>query len=276
MQFNEWKNIWLDTYKKPFVAPATLELVGYCLNHMLDFNKRNLADIKGYELQQFLTSLNDTGNMQDKCRKYLNEIFEYAYRNRVIEYNPMLAIKLKPYRTENTKPMTESDRHFFLNSIKGKPYELLYLTYLCTGARKSEVIAPGAFTIDKENSLIHIDGTKTYYSKRTMPLFDKLLNALDLVADYKKYYESYTSDYTYLLFKRHCNRIGLKGFCVRSLRSTFSNLCYTAGVREKTISTWLGHSGRNTTSRYYLNDNLIANYKSGQIAKEIEIVNSIL
>lgn len=276
MTLDNWIKIWLETYKKPFINAATMDLINYCIVHIKrEFRNRRMSDIKGYEIQQFHNSLGDIPNMQEKVHNYLNDILEYAFRNRIIEYNPMSAVKVKKHYTENTIPMTIEERNYFLESIKGKPFELLYLTYLCTGARKSEILFD-SIDIDLNNNIVHLKGTKNNYSDRYIPLFDKLKNNISLVSDYKQYYASYTPNYTYLQFRRHCQRIGLNNFCVRSLRSTFSNMCFAAGVREKTLQSWLGHSGRTTLNKYYLNSSMISQSKSGQIAKEIELVNSIL
>ncbi len=109
-----------------------------------------------------------------------------------------------------------------------------------------------------------------------MPLFDKLAWALLTVPDYKKYLSKYTSNYVYLQFTRHMKKIGMKGFSVRSLRCTFSLMCYELGVRETTIQAWLGHTMTKTTTTYYLNKQTISSSPNETILKEVEIVNKNL
>lgn len=277
MEFNNWIKIWLKEYKKPFVKKTTMDTLGYCLKHICgEFGEDKLESIRGIDIQRFINRLSYIPNMQDKCRKYLAEIMEFAYLNRYIDFNPMPAVKFKPYKTSNTLPMNVNERNFFIKSLKGKKYELLYLAYLYTGARLSELITPGSFIVDFDNKLVHINGTKTDSSKRTLPLFLKLEDALLCVPNYKKYFTSYKRDYVYLLFTRHCKRIGLEGFCIRSLRCTFSLLCYELGVRETTIQAWLGHTTTKTTKKYYLNKNTISNCPSDRILKEIKTVNKNL
>lgn len=277
MIFNEWLKMWLDIYKKPFVGQKTLDTIGYCLKHIRkEFGARSISEIRGVEIQRFVNALSDTPNMQDKVRKYLQDIFEYAYRNRYIDFNPMLAVKFRTYHFENTEPLNESERNQFIRSLDGKPYKLLYLTYLYTGARLSEVITPGAFEANFKEKLVYIHGTKTSGSDRIMPLFDKLAIELRKVKDYKAYFSSYTRNYVYLRLKRHLDQCGLPHFCVRTLRCTFSLMCYELGVRETTVQAWLGHTTVKTTSTFYLNKNKISTSKSDIICKEINVVNDNL
>lgn len=277
MLFSEWARSWLEIYKVPFVGKNTLETINYCLKHILPvFGERNLSDIRGVEIQSFINSLSNKPNMQDKCRKYLSDILEYAYRNRYIEFNPILAVKFKTYRFNNTKPLNAEEREMFICSLNGKSYKLLYLTYLYTGARLAEVITPGSLEFDFSKKLIHIHGTKTAGSDRIMPLFDKLYNELKKVKNYKSYYEKYTRNYVYLRLKRHLENYGLPHFCVRTLRCTFSLMCYELGVRETTVQAWLGHTTVKTTTTFYLDKQTLSTSLSETMLNEVGIVNKNL
>lgn len=277
MIFSEWVTLWIDNYKKPFVSTATLDVIKYCLNHILPkFGDKDITQIRGIEIQQFILSLDHIPNMQDKCRKYLSEIMEYAYRNRYIDFNPMLAVKFKPYRFTNSTPMNEKQRKKFIRSLKGKPYEILYLTYLYTGARRNEIISPGGFEVDFKNKLVYIHGTKTANSDRVMPLFDKLEKILKSVPDYKAYFTSFKPNWVFLCLSRHLKKIGMPEFNVRSLRCTFSLMCYELGIRETTVQAWLGHTTVKTTTTFYLDKKTIAVSKSDTISREIELINKSL
>lgn len=277
MKFNEWVIEWLDNYKKPFVGKATLEVIRYCLNHILpEFGERELASIRGIEIQRFINSLSATPNMQDKCRKYLSDILEYAYRNRYIDFNPMLAVKFKNHTYDNTKPMNASERNKFIRSLKGKPYEALYLTYLYTGARRNELIAPGSFEVDFKRKLVYLHGTKTARSDRIIPLFNKLEVVLKKLPDYKAYFTSFKPNWVQLCLSRHLKRIGMNGYSVRSLRCTFSLMCFELGIRETTIQAWLGHTTTRTTTTFYLNKKEIATSRLSAIQSEIDLLNSML
>jgi len=277
MLFEEWVNLWLEVYKKPFVKPSTYEMIKYLLKHIMPvFSGKKLSEIHGIDLQMFLNTLSDRPNTCEKCRKYLHDIFEYAYRNRYIEFNPILAVKMKPHKSEKTLPMNVEERQRFIRSLRGTKYELLYLTYLYTGCRLSEVISPGGLEIDFVNRLVYIHGTKTESSDRVMPLFDKLAEAVKKVSDYRVYYTSWKRNYVYLFFKRHMKRLHMNGFCVRSLRCTFSQMCYELGIRETTIQAWLGHTTTRTTKTFYIDKNLIATAPSDNILQEINVVNASL
>ena len=277
MLFCDWVQQWLIVYKEPFVGLSGLDTIHFCLKHILNkFGSEQIDNINGSDLQLFLLSLSDKPNMQDKCRVYLKDIFEYAYRNRIIDWNPMLGIKMKPYKYENTKPMSASDRQRFIDSLAGKSYETLYLAYLYTGARRAELITPGGFDIDYDLRCIHIHGTKTDCSDRFVPLFDKLYLKLVELPDVKAYFESYKGNWVYLCFNRHMKKIGMAGYSVRSLRCTFSLMCYELGVRDTTIQSWLGHTTSRTTNSYYLDKKSIALSKLQAVQNEIDLVNRSL
>lgn len=277
MKFREWVDEWLVNYKEPFVGKATLDTIGYCLNHILPaFGDKELGEIKGIEIQRFINSLAPIPNMQDKCRKYLQDILEYAYRNRYIEFNPMLAVKFRTYHTTNTDPLTKRQRDKFIKSLEGKKYKLLYLAYLYTGARLSEIITPGRFEVDFNKKLVYIHGTKTEKSDRVMPLFDKLAEALKEVPNYKEYFCSYTRNYVYLRLQRHLEQEKIKPFSVRALRCTFSLMCYELGIRETTIQAWLGHTTTKTTKNYYLSKERISTSESVIILGEVDKINGAL
>lgn len=277
MLFREWVSSWLEIYKVPFVGKSTLATIKYCLKHILPFfGERELSDIRGVDIQTFINSLCDKPNMQDKCRKYLQDIFEYAYRNMYISFNPMLAVKFRSYRFSNTKPLNEEEREMFIKSLDGKKYKLLYLTYLYTGARLAEVITPGSFEVDFKRKLIFIHGTKTAGSDRVMPLFDKLYKELKKEPDYESYFTSYTRNYVYLRLKRHLEDHGLPHFCVRTLRCTFSLMCYELGIRETTLQAWLGHTTVKTTTTFYLDKKALSSSLSETMLKEVDKVNEKL
>ena len=121
MSFQDWVQTWIVTYKEPFVGHYCMDSIQSCLKHILnEFGNQSIDDINGVQIQKFLLSLSDTPNMQDKCRKYLTDIFKFAYRNRIISWDPMCAIKFKPYRFDNTPVMNADDRRTFVDSLSGK------------------------------------------------------------------------------------------------------------------------------------------------------------
>ncbi len=278
MTLKEWFKQWYSVYKVPFVSSSTLDLVRYAFNHILPvFGDTPLSDIRGIDIQRLLNSLSSKPNMKDKVYTYLNELLSYAVANQYLSFNPMLAVKYKPHRYSNTIPMNQSERTIFIRSLQGKPYEALYLGYLYTGARRNELIAPNGFEVDFEKKLVYIHGTKTERSERIVPLFSKFETVLTSLPDYKAYYSSYKPDYVYLRLRRHLARMdGFSQFNVRSLRCTFSLMCYELGVRDITIQSWLGHTTLRTTATYYLNKQSVSTSESDTVSAEIALVNANL
>jgi integrase len=274
MTLGTWIDIWLKAYKIPFLKPNGLTCVKTCLNHILPvFENCEIENIKGFEIQQFLNTLSHNPNTQHKVKVYFNEILEYAYRNRIIGFNPMLAIKFRVPIQKHRQAMTPKEQVKFKNSLINKPYRLLYLTYLHTGARRAELITPDSFQPNFKNDTVFIDGTKTKGSSRTIPLFKALKCELQAVGNYKAYFEQYKPDHVTKLLRKHCDRINLLHVCVHGLRTTFATNAYTAGVSLKTIQAWLGHSRLEMTDTY-LDAGTITNTNNAFALAEIDKMNA--
>ncbi|MDR2090931.1 MAG: site-specific integrase [Clostridiales bacterium] len=256
MKLNEWIQIWRETYKVPFLRPLGLECLKYCLNHIIPaLGDREMSDLKGYEIQQFLNGLNDKPNMQHKVKVYLNEILEYAYRNRLIDFNPVLAIKMRIPKQKHRRALTERETDRFIRSLDGKPYRLLFLTYLYTGARRNEIIKE-TVKINFKKGTILLNGTKTDNAYRLIPLFDVLRRELEGV-DYQSYFLSFNPDYATKLMRKHCDRFGFKDISIASLRTTFGTRCAEYGINPKTIQMWLGHSDVKLTMNTYVDGRVL-------------------
>lgn len=274
MKFKEWVEIWHNTYKTPFLKKNSLDCLKYCLKHIMPvFEDRELESIKGYEIQAFINTLNDIPNMQLKVRVYLNEIMEYAYRNQLIAFNPCLALKFRLNKKNHYKALSQSEEKLFISSLRDKPYRLLFITYLYTGCRRSEVIGKDSFRVDFTKDIIYIDGTKTKTAKRIMPLFENLKKEL-INIDYKSYFENYKPDSVTKLCRKHCDKLGLNHICVHSLRTTFATRCLESGINPKTIQVWLGHSRIDTTMDIYIDNYQINNNANDFALSEIEKFNN--
>lgn len=252
MKLSNWVEIWVTSYKEPYLKKSGLDCLNYSLKHIIGvFGDRELETIKGYEVQQFLVSLNDIPNMQHKVKVYFNELLEYAYRNDLISKNPMLAIKFRPKTKIHRQAMSLEEELLFINGLENKKYKLLFLTYLFTGARRNEVISLNAINFDFNNNIVFINGTKTKSSVRTLPLILLLKNEILKINDWKNYYTSFNSDYVTRKVHRYALSIGLENVCVHSLRTTFATRCLESGVSPKMLQLWLGHSKIDTTLDIY-------------------------
>lgn len=252
MTLSEWIKIWLKTYKTDLSYNGR-ETIKYCLKHIKKaFGTRKIAEIKGYEIQQFLNTLNHIPNMQHKVKTYLNDILEYACRNRIIEYNAMLAVKFKKQKGNNENAMSIDTQKVFIQSLEGKPYKLLFMTYLYTGARRNEVIMPDSISFDLKADVVRINGTKSHNAVRTVPLFKPLKIELLKELNYKSYYTQFKPDTVTKTMKRHREEYEIGKYNVRSLRTTFATRCRESGVPIEILQRWLGHADYETTANVYI------------------------
>ena len=101
--------------------------------------------------------------------------------------------------------------------------------------------------IDYKNKTLHINGTKTNSSNRTIPLFDEaaaLLSVLPHNSD--GFFFNFRPDYVTHAFKKICPEHKL-----HDLRHTFATNCPEAEIPLKVVQKWLGHSNIDTTADIY-------------------------
>ena len=128
----------------------------------------------------------------------------------------------------------------------GKKVEPFFRFVLYSGCRRSEALSLTWSDVDFEKSVIHIRGTKTVLSDRTIPLFPDcrvLLNSIKRVDD-KVFH--HRASYVTHLFKKLCPTHKL-----HDLRHTFATRCLECGVSMKVVQQWLGHSRMDTTASVY-------------------------
>lgn len=227
MKLNEWIDIWLEVYKLPFLKDNSKEALTYYIQHIRQtFGDVEMSEIKGYTVQDFINSLSVTPNMQHKVVVYLRDIFDYAVRNDYLDKSPMRAVKFRAKKVQRFRALTLSELEVLNSYIQNKSYRILLLAYLYSGARRNEVIAPGAFAVDFEKNIITISGTKTENSARQIPLSPLLKVELEKLDDYSAYLTSYSSNHVTRLVRRVTRKLGIEGICVHSLRKTFATLCF--------------------------------------------------
>lgn len=90
--FPEWADIWYDSHLDN-IKPTTQESYKYTLCLLKNgFSRRKLADIKAYDVEQFLKKLRREGRSDSclaHCRGMLFQIFNKAEANDLIPKNPV-------------------------------------------------------------------------------------------------------------------------------------------------------------------------------------------
>jgi len=207
------------------------------------YGNMRLNDIKPYFIQSHLDKVNKkTPRACEDVKLLLNNIFDYAVNNGLIERNPIKAVYIPKHERKNGQAFTPEQEKAFVTQIKGSKYENYFLKMLYSGVRPSEVLN---ITEDIEHNTLTIKNSKLKsYQKekyRTVPIFPKYLTTLDKPIKHKANLEQLRIE-----FKNYCPNHTLK-----DLRHTFTTRARECGIDNELVAVWTGHSLGNITASVY-------------------------
>lgn len=249
IKFHVWLDDWVENFKRPNIKPSSLAALEYAIRLHIKKGLPNkpLVEINGLELQKFLVSLSDTPRTRETVMNILGESFRQAFALRLIDFNPMLAVKIPTHKRKKGKALTDEELAKLISALDGRALKSYFLFCVYTGCRRNEALSVRWEDIDFGHRVLHIRGTKTELSDRYIPLFsvtEELLKTLPkgksgLLFEYNK-------DYVTHKFKQFCPNHKL-----HDLRHTFATKCMEAGIPLKVVQVWLGHSNIEITADTY-------------------------
>ena len=243
--FKQFADDYMYKIKVKRVKPITFK--GY-KNHYENiiipkFGKMRIADIKPILVQGFLDKENEKAPRQcEDVKMLLNNIFDYAVNNGIIERNPIKAVFIPKHERVTGQALTYEEERRFVNEIKNSKYENVFLKMLYSGVRPTEVssITENA----KDNTLtIKIAKLKSYQKNyyRTVPMFPLYKTTLNLPP-----LKTYQHNKLCEEFKRF-----LPNHTLKDLRHTFTTRARECGIDNELVAVWTGHSLGNITSKVY-------------------------
>lgn len=170
--------------------------------------KRKISTIKYYDIVNYYNSLLDVGLKLSTIRNihsFLNSSFEYALKNDIIRKSPcrgaLSEIRQKRELKEKKvrRALTKEEQDNFLDFVKYNyldDWHSLFVTFLGTGCRASELIGLRWEDVDFKNGIIdinhntiynkdkegkynfYIDSTKTATGKRQIPMIGEVRRVL--------------------------------------------------------------------------------------------------
>jgi integrase len=243
-----WLDEWYKTYKAPTVKPRTLAIIEIAIRVHI---KSKLPDlplnlITGLQLQKFFIELT-----KSRTRKTVYDVLNGAFREAVnlkqILDNPMASVKIPAHKRTQGKALEPKAIKDFLGAIKGHKLENYFQFLLYTGCRRNEALDLEWSQVDFKNRLLHINGSKTETSQRTIPLLENVAEILMGIRlhEHERFFD-FKPEYVTKTFKKFCPRHKL-----HDLRHTFAINCLEAKIPLKVVQKWLGHEEIDTTANIY-------------------------
>lgn len=206
------------------------------------YGKFKLNEIKPSFIQKHLDKISErTPRACEDVKMLLNNIFDYAVNNGIIERNPVKAVYIQKHERKNGTALSPEQERKFVSDIKGSKYEKYYLKMLYSGVRPTEVLT---IQEDFTNNTLTVKNSKLKsYQKnlyRTMPIFPKYKT----IQNYKL--KKANLEQLRIEFKKYCPNHTLK-----DLRHTFTTRARECGIDNEVVAVWTGHGLGNITSSVY-------------------------
>lgn len=278
--FEQWKDIWLKTYKINNVRTSTLAKYKYMDKHIQSLYKLNMTRIQIIDILNILNSIEKTRSKQ-QVYEYLKDIFTRAYENQIIKNNIFINITKPKHEIINEKrAFTSEEESKFIQACKSHCDGDLFLLCLFQGLRLGECVALKPNDIDINNKTLRIDEsenrgnnlTKNKSSNRVMPIFERSLEILQKYTAIPKDNKIFTkckSSYEETI-KDIEKTAGVRDLTPHELRHTFITRCKELNIIEPIIQKWVGHTiGSKVTSKTYTHIN------DEQVIKYIDIFNKV-
>lgn len=197
-----WFHVWMEEYKQYEVKPTTFALYNHTYSgHIKSYiEKKKLKDIRPEHIQKIYNAESKKVKQQTltRIKVILNGMFQQAYKNGIIQKNPVERATLPKLREEiERRVMTVEEQNMFLEYAKKTYYGDIFEVALSTGMRKGELLALEWSDIDFGNKMIHVTGTlirtggkyvkgtpKSKTSKRDIPM---LANVHSILKKRRKY-----------------------------------------------------------------------------------------
>lgn len=243
-----WLKEWFDNYKVPNVKPSTLAVIEVCIRVHIKKGLPNkpIKDFNGLELQKFLIGI-EKSRTRKNVHDVLGESFRDAFLNRLIDYNPMQAVRIPVHHRKRGTALSDEDLQTLFERTEQHKTGLYFRFLTFTGCRRNEALNVCWEDIEFDRKRIHVLGTKTESSDRYIPLFE---NVRDMLLTLGKEESGkifvFRPDYVTHVFKEFCPNHKL-----HDLRHTFATKCLEFGVPMKVVQCWLGHSEMDTTANIY-------------------------
>jgi len=265
------------------LAPSTRSSYAYAWNLVKPlFGDRTMSTLKARDIERGLRSIEKAGN-QRNAYKLLRQMFNEAYRDELINENPMSRrIRLKRMDAYEPEILLLNDVPAWLDAISGTKYEPVLLVMLFGGLRREEACAlfwddfifgNGWCSIYVYKTLTEVRGTlvegptKTAQSTRFVYLsgypaqrMTELATFGPLVRDSngnRMRPDKISREYRNLMKDKEAKYVPMK-----NLRNSYATIMQGLGVSDSLISKSLGHTNLQIDYAHYFAANAPAHMQN--------------
>ncbi|PTJ49898.1 site-specific integrase [Staphylococcus simulans] len=269
--FADYFKQWYEVNKKPHVSAKTLTRYVSMHNHIeKHFKNTFLKDIKPSDYQRFINHYGSNHNIDGvrKLNSSVRNCFHQAIHEGLVLRNPTFKAQLSggnPSKSEELKFISHTEYKKLKHYLEGKDSvsSLVLLMGLVTGGRFSEIANMKRNDFYIGENKVHLPGTKTTTSDRTISIDTKTLNKV------RKFINKRPSDINGYVFTgkngsiitnasvnkalhNACKKLGIKSITTHALRHTHASVLIHNGYSVQYISKRLGHSSTLVTQSVYL------------------------
>lgn len=235
------------------------------------FGKKQMNEIKADHVEDWIDSADVKQSTKHRLKSTLNQVFEYAEQNDIIQKNPVKFVKLETANEKVGQIFTDEEiQYLWEHADENVDYKTL-LILIYTGMRIGELLKLRPEDINLEEQYA-IGGNKTEAGKdRVIPIHDKILPIVkERIEKYGFLAPSAKGTPTpYVTFNQRLARLMDKlGWKHKShdTRKTAISLMHRYEIPMEVIRMIVGHSGKGVTEKVYI-------YKSKQ--ELVEYINKV-
>lgn len=255
--FSEYVMNWFETYSKPNISTATIELYNrlFMCHIMPAFEGLDVEDIRPDDIQRMFNGMNTSRETKYKVKRLLNQVLNAAVDDDFLVKNPLKSSRIKITGSESTTTAVyDVGQMQYLVQHIGDIKQPLDRTYMAIQAlhplRLEEVLGLKWADVDIEHMALHVNravthptrnqpevkDTKTKSSVRTIGLSQLTISYLT-PGEADEFVLGGSSPLSYTQVRRMCERIQKDtGFSEKITPKRFRTTVLTYMTRRETLS----------------------------------------
>lgn len=218
------------------------------------FHDKVFSSLTTTDFKRLFDSCDKNYEVIKKAKIVLNQMYSYAYANKLVDRKYSQEIKLSDYNDRKISEKTH--RAFSLEEIKllinsaQTRFEKIAKMQLYSGVRISELLELKRENVHLKERYFYIDHGKNKYSVRMVPIHQNIINEfrewMDLGNEYLIFDERTGKPYDVtryiVLWRRYLKRLGIEYTGSHSCRYTLQTYMAQANIDQRAIDKITGHS----------------------------------